>query len=261
MTFELALAPALAALLGSVRILAMMLVGPLFSHPALGMRFRIMVSLMVAWIAAPSPVGRLAGAQWDVASVVAATLVELAIGLTVGVGAGLVFAAMMQLGEFLAVQGGIGAAQTLDPATGVSSPAVGLALQSFALLVFLVIDGHHDLLRGIAATFELLPVGGALPASDVFLEVARLGSAVWSISVQIAAPVTVAIFVQNVATGVLGRALPQLNILIVNLPLHVGIVLLILGLGSSELIHAMKDRIEIWPDTVFEVVAGGADGG
>ncbi|MFO0687150.1 MAG: flagellar biosynthetic protein FliR [Myxococcota bacterium] len=261
MTFELALTPVLTALLGSVRVLAMMLVGPLFSHPALNMRFRIMAALMVAWIAAPTAVGALAGSQWSTANVVAATLVELAIGLAVGVGSALVFAAMMQLGEFLAVQGGIGAAQTLDPATGVSSPAVGLALQSFALLVFLVIDGHHDLLRGIAATFALLPVGGGLPEADVFLGIARLGSAVWSIAFQIAAPVTVAIFVQNVATGVLGRALPQLNILIVNLPLHVGIVLLILGLGSSDVIHAMKDRIEVWPDTVFEVLAGGAHGG
>jgi len=259
-TFDLALMPVLSALLGSVRVFAMMVVGPLFSHPAVGLRFRILIALMVAWIAAPVAVGRLAGSEWDAASVAAASLVELAIGLAVGVGSALVFAAMMQLGEFLAVQGGIGAAQTLDPATGVSSPAVGLALQSFALLVFLVIDGHHDLLRGIAKTFEILPVGGALPASDVFLEIARLGSAVWSISVQIAAPVTVAIFVQNVATGVLGRALPQLNILIVNLPLHVGIVLLILGLGSNDLIHAMKDRIETWPDAVFETVAGGADG-
>ncbi|MBY0400270.1 flagellar biosynthetic protein FliR [Myxococcota bacterium] len=261
MTFELALAPVLAALIGSIRVLAMMAVGPLFSHPALGVRFRIMAALMVAWIAAPVAVGPLSESHWDAASVAAAALVELAIGLAVGVGSALVFAAIMQLGEFLAVQGGIGAAQTLDPATGISSPAVGLALQSFALLVFLVIDGHHDLLRGIAASFEFLPVGGALPSGDVFMEIARLGGAVWSISVQIAAPVTVAIFVQNVATGVLGRALPQLNILIVNLPLHVGIVLLILGLGASDLIHAMKDELEIWPDTVFEIVAGGRDGG
>lgn len=89
---------------------------------------------------------------------------------------------------------------------------------------------------------------------------ARLASSVWSIAVQIAAPVVVAIFVQNVATGVLSRALPQLNILIVNLPLHVGVVLLLLGLGSNELIHAMKDRIEVWPEGVFEVVAGGSHG-
>jgi flagellar biosynthetic protein FliR len=259
-TVDLALAPILSALLGSVRILVMMSVGPLFSHPAVGMRFRIIASLLVAWVAAPTAVGRLSGTDWDVPSLAASALVEVAIGLAVGIGASLVFAAMMQLGEFLAVQGGIGAAQTLDPATGASSPAVGLALQAFALLIFLAIDGHHDLLRAIAATFRVLPVGGGFPSSDVFLETARLAGSVWSISVQIAAPVTVVILVENVATGVLGRALPQLNILVVNLPLHVCLVLLVLGLGASELVDAMKDHIEFWPETVFEVVAGGAHG-
>lgn len=260
MTLEFALLPVLSALLGSVRVVAMMWVGPLFSHPAIGSRFRIMLALAVAWAAAPVSVGRLSGAQWDVASVVGSAVIELLIGLSVGVGAALIFSAMMLLGEFLAVQGGLGAAQAIDPTTGTTSPAIGMALQSFALLIFLAIDGHHDLIRGIAATFEFLPVGGAAPSPDLFLEMARLGSAVWKVAFQIAAPVTVAIFVQNVASGVLGRAMPQLNILIVNLPLHVGIVFLMIGLGADDLLHAMKDAIEIWPDTVFGVLAGVSDG-
>ncbi len=260
MTLELALQPVLTALLGSLRVIALMWVGPIFGHPAVSARLRVMLAVMVAWTAAPIGVGGLAGVDWDLASVAAAAAVELLIGLAVGLGATLVFAAMMQLGEFLAVQGGLGAAQTIDPATGASSPAIGLALEAFALLIFLAIDGHHVLLRGLAESFRVLPIGGAPPSPDALLETARLGSAVWKISVQIAAPVTVAIFIQNVATGVLGRAMPQLNILIVNLPLHVGILLLMIGIGANDLVHAMKDSIEIWPETVLGVVLGGADG-
>lgn len=261
MTIELALQPLLSALLGSLRVVALMWVGPLFGHPAVSARLRVMLAVMVAFAAAPVGVGGLAGIDWDLPSVAAAAAVEILIGLAVGLGATLVFAAIMQLGEFLAVQGGLGAAQTIDPATGASSPAIGMALEAFALLIFLAIDGHHVLLRGIAESFRVLPIGGAPPSPDALLEAARLASAVWRISVQIAAPVTVAIFIQNVATGVLGRAMPQLNILIVNLPLHVGIVFLMIGLGANDLLHAMKDSIEVWPDTVFGVVLGERDGG
>jgi flagellar biosynthetic protein FliR len=260
-TVELALMPVLFALLGSVRVLAMMWVGPLFSHPAVGARVRIVAALMVTWVIAPVGGGRLAAGQWDLANLFAAVAVELLFGLAVGIGAMLVFSAMMMLGELLAVQGGLGAAQAIDPATGVSSPAIGLALESFALLIFLAIDGHHDLIRGIGETFVLLPVGGGLPSPDVFLEMTRLGGHVWQVAFQIAAPVTVAIFVQNIATGVLGRAMPQLNILIINLPIHVGLVFLIVGLGADDFMHAMKDSIEVWPDTVFGVLAGDAHGG
>ncbi|MEZ4330183.1 MAG: flagellar biosynthetic protein FliR [Myxococcota bacterium] len=261
MTLDVALVSVLGGLLGSLRVLAMMVVGPLFGHPAISMRLRLSAALLLTWAFAPVATGRLAQADWDVASLAGAAFVELAIGALIGLGAGLVFTAMMLLGEFVAVQGGIGAAQAIDPATGISSPAIGLALEAFAILIFLAIDGHHDLIRGLGESFTLLPVGGALPSPETFLGVARLASAVWRIAVQIAAPVVVAIFVQNVATGVLSRALPQLNILIVNLPLHVGIVMLLLGLGANELIHAMKDRIEIWPQGVFEVLVGGGHGG
>ncbi len=261
MTVEIGLMPVLYALLGSIRVLVMMLAGPIFSHPALSARIRIMAALMIAWVAAPVGVDGLAGTDWDAITLASAVLVEVMIGLSVGVGSGLVFVGILQLGEFAAVQGGLGAARSIDPTSGASSVAIGVAFNTFAMLIFLVIGGHHDLIRGISLSFTALPIGGGLPSEDVFLAVARLGSVIWQIAFQLAAPITVAIFVQNIATGLLGRAMPQLNLLIVNLPLHVAMLLLIVGLGATDFIHAFKDIIEVWPSQVFDLVIGGADGG
>jgi flagellar biosynthesis protein FliR len=88
-----------------------------------------------------------------------------------------------------------------------------------------------------------------------------LGGVIWEIAFQLAAPITVAIFIQNMATGFLGRAMPQLNLLIVNLPLHVGMLLLIVGLGAGDFVHSFKDILEVWPSRVFDLVIGGANGG
>jgi flagellar biosynthetic protein FliR len=261
MSVEIGLLPVLHALLGSVRVIVVMLAGPVFSHPALPVRVRLMASVMIAWAASPQGVGAIADQQWDVPSVAAAVGVEVLIGLAIGIGSGLVFAGFLQLGEFLAIQGGLGAARSIDPSSGASSVAIGSALNTFAMLIFLLIGGHRELILGLAASFEALPVGGALPDGAIFLEVARLAAVIWEIAFKLAAPVTVAIFVQNVATGVLGRAMPQLNLLIVNLPLHVGMMLLILGLGASDYTHVIKDALEVWPTRVFAVVLGGDLGG
>ena len=260
MTVEIGLMPVLFAVLGSIRVLVMMISGPVFSHPALSPRIRVMAALMVAWVAAPVGVGGLASTEWDGATVAMAVGVEVMIGLSMGVGSGLIFAGILQLGEFAAVQGGLGAARSLDPTSGTSSVAIGTAFNTFALVIFLVIGGHHDLLRGITATFSALPIGGGLPDEAVFLSIARLGSVIWEISFRLAAPITVSILVQNVATGLLGRAMPQLNLLLVNLPLHVGILLLIVGLGASEFTHAFKDVLEVWPDQIFGLVIGDVNG-
>ncbi|HEB89918.1 MAG TPA: type III secretion protein [Deltaproteobacteria bacterium] len=261
MTVEIGLMPVLYALLGSIRVLVMMISGPIFSHPALSPRIRIIGSLMIAWVAAPVGVGALAGTDWDALTICMAVGTEVMIGLTVGIGSGLIFAAILQLGEFVAIQGGLGAARSLDPTSGASSVAIGMAFNTFAMVIFLVIGGHHELIRGIAASFAALPIGGGLPDPEAFLSVAKLGSVVWEVAFKLAAPITVAIFVQNVATGLLGRAMPQLNLLIANLPLHVGMLLLIVGLGAGDYVHAFKDIIEFWPSRVFGIVIGGIDGG
>lgn len=260
MSVEIGLIAVLHAVLGSIRVFVMMIAGPVFSHPALSMRVRVMLAVMIAWALAPGATGDLAGGHWDVLTLAAAVATEVMIGLAIGIGSGLIFAGILQLGEILAIQGGLGAARSIDPASGAASVAIGSALNTFAMLIFLLIGGHRELVRGLDASFAHFPVGSAVSESSMFLEVAELGSVVWEVGFQLAAPVTVAIFVQNIATGFLGRAMPQLNLLIVNLPLHVGMLLLIVGLGAGDYIHAMKDVIEIWPSRVFSVVLGGGHG-
>ena len=260
MSFEIGLISVLHAALGSIRIFVMMIAGPVFSHPALSMRVRVSLALMIAWTLAPAGAGPILEGQWDVLTLSAAVASEVLIGLAIGIGSGLVFAGILQLGEFLAIQGGLGAARSIDPSSGAASVAIGSALNTFAMWIFLVIGGHRELIVGIDASFVTYPVGGGFADSALLLEVARLGSVIWQVAFQLAAPVTVAIFVQNVATGILGRAMPQLNLLIVNLPLHVGMLLLVIGLGAGDYVHAMKDIVEIWPSRVFAIVLGGGHG-
>lgn len=261
MSLELALLPILHALIGSIRVFVLMLVGPLFSHPALSMRIRLVASLLIAWAAAPAGVDAMAGTQWDGLSISSAVLTEVMIGISIGVGAGLIFAGILQLGEFAAFQGGLSAARGIDPTSGAPSVAIGSAFNTFAMLIFLAIGGHHELIVGLVASFDAMPIGGRTPDPAILYEIARLGTVIWEVAFRLAAPITVAIFIENVATGVLGRAMPQLNLLIVNLPLHVGMLLLILGLGASDYVHAFKDVIEVWPSRVFEIVLEGAYGG
>ena len=261
MTVEIGLAPVLHALLGSVRVFVMMMSGPIFSHPALSMRVRLMASVLIAWVAAPAGVDALATAEWAVLDVAAAIGVEVMIGLAVGIGSGLVFAGILQLGEFVAIQGGLGAARSIDPTSGAASVAIGMAFNTFAMLIFLAIGGHHDLIRGIVRSYAAVPVGGSLPDTALFQEIARLGIVIWEMAFQLAAPISISIFVQNMAMGVLARAMPQLNLLLVNLPLHVGMMLFLFGFGASEFVHAFKDILELWPGQVVSLVVEAGDGG
>ena len=40
------------------------------------------------------------------------------------------------------------------------------------------------------------------------------------------------------------------------LPLQVGTLLLLIGLGANDLMHAFKDVLEVWPDQIFAILLG-----
>ena len=88
------------------------------------------------------------------------------------------------------------------------------------------------------------PVGQPSLAIEAFESVAKMGAVVFRVAVHLAAPVTAAMVVSNVAVGILGRAIPQLNLMALQLPAHVATTLLILGLGAAPLTDVMARSIE-----------------
>jgi flagellar biosynthetic protein FliR len=178
------------------------------------------------------------------------------IGLAIGFAAQLVFHAFGLLGEFLSTQGGIGAARMLDPTSGTSSVALAVALQDVALLTYLAIGGHHALLRGAAESFARLPVGAGGPPVGAFLAIAGMGSMLYATAARLALPVTVALLVTNAGLGLLGRAIPQLNLMTLQLPAHVAGLLLLLALGATALVDEAAALLGPWTGHVVDVVTG-----
>jgi flagellar biosynthetic protein FliR len=254
MSAELPVDAVLGWLLSSVRLLALFAVAPLFGNLAIPPRVRLGLALVVAWAIAPAPP---AGAiQGDALHFAGLVVGEALIGVAIGFAAQLIFHVFGLLGEFLSTQGGIGAARMIDPTSGISSVALAVALQDVALLTYLGIGGHHALLRGAAESFARLPVGGSGPPAGAFLAIAGMGSVIYSAAARLALPVTVALLVTNAALGLLGRAIPQLNLMTLQLPAHVAGLLLLLALGATALIDETAALLLPWTGRAVGVVVG-----
>ncbi len=254
MSAEVPLEALLGWLLASVRMLALFTAAPLFGNLAIAPRIRLGLALVVAFAIAPAPPpGLIRGDLLHFAGLVAC---EALIGVSIGFAAQLIFNVFGLLGEFLSTQGGIGAARMLDPTSGVSSVALAVALQDIAVLTYLGIGGHHALLRGAAESFARLPVGGGGPHAGAFLVIAGMGSVLYSAAVRLALPVTVALLVSNAALGLLGRAIPQLNLMTLQLPAHVAGLLLLLALGATALVDEAAALLGPWTGHAVAVVVG-----
>jgi flagellar biosynthetic protein FliR len=247
--------------LAMVRLLALFLVAPVFSHSVVPMRVRAALAFATTWATADL----WSGAELpllEVGPALAAVAHEALVGATLGFATGLVFSGIALLGEFASIQGGLGAATVLDPTSGASSVVLTSLTQVFAIVVFLALDGHHVVLHALLLSFEGLPLGGSGATLDpeVFSAVASLGALIFEVAVRLAAPITAVMLLSNVAVGMLGRAIPQLNLMALQLPAHIGLTLLILGLAAGPFTDAMAETLSRLTERAIGVTFGMGNG-
>lgn len=229
MSLELGLDEILGTVLVMVRLLFVFLQAPIYGHTTVPMRIRVGLAFAMALALGPR-----FGADLPAEGALGiAVLHEAVVGLAIGFAASLVFAGIGLAGELISIQGGLGAATVLDPTSGASSVVMTGLVQLFALLFYLAGDGHHELIRAVALSFEHLPIGGDGPTAESFGQVVSMGGAIFEVGVRLAAPITAAMLLANIAVGILGRTIPQLNLMALQLPGHVGVTLFLLGVGGS----------------------------
>jgi flagellar biosynthetic protein FliR len=196
----------------AIRISGLMLFAPFFGNNAIPPRIKAMLVLLITAVLYPvysAQVGIVTLAQWP--GVVAR---EFVLGVAIGVATNFVFEAAQMAGSVLGVQMGYSLVNILDPQTQVDTTVVAMFHQTVAFLLFLQLDVHHWILRGIAHSFEYLSPGAVHLNRGLTLELLHGVAGVLETGVQIAAPVLAATLVADVILGFLGKASPQMPLML-----------------------------------------------
>lgn len=222
------------------RISAIFFVMPVFGHRSVPVPVRVGLSLLVSLAVLPllkAPPGGIPGDMLPYAAMIAR---EIAFGLAIGFVVMLVFAVVEMAGQVLDVEMGFSMVNVIDPVFGQPLPVIGNFLHLLALLLFLLVDGHHVVLAGLVESFRQVPPGlGGL--NDAGLRVG-LEEAAWAFytAVKIAAPVLGVLFLTSVALGLVARAAPQLNIFVVGVPAKLAVGLISLAAAMPVIVLAMR---------------------
>jgi len=195
-----------------LRVSGLMLFAPLFGSAAIPTRIKAVLVIAVTaalYPALASRVGRVTAAQWPLV-----VIHELGIGIALGVAANLLFDAMQAAGQVLSIQMGYSLVNILDPQTQAESTVVALFHQTVALLIFLSLNVHHALLRTMAGSFDYLPVAAAQFSPSFVTATLKIGATVLGLGLRIAAPVLAATLVADLTIGLLGKASPQMPLML-----------------------------------------------
>lgn len=151
----------------------------------------------------------------------AAVVLEVLVGYTIGFVASMLFAAIQLAGQLMDMQMGFAIVNVIDPQSGMQIPLMGNLTQTIALLFYLAVNGHHYLLQAVAQSYQVIPVLG-LKLGGVFCQsIFSVGAEMFVIALKVSAPLVVAILISDVAMGFIARTVPQMNVFIVGLPLKI----------------------------------------
>jgi flagellar biosynthetic protein FliR len=159
---------------------------------------------------------------------------EMFVGLLLGLAVAFVFEGAQLAGQVLGFQAGFSLVNVMDPQTMVDTPVLAMFHQTVAILIFLQLDVHHWVLRGVAKSFHYLPVGAAVATPALTRDLLHAAGGIWVAGVQIAGPTLVATMLADVAIGFLGKASPQFPLLFLEIPAK---NLLALGLTAGTLAY------------------------
>lgn len=200
------------------RILAFIASAPLWSTAGIPRRTRLIMGIAITVAIAPS-----LPAMPDVQPASMAglwiMLQQMLIGIGMGFAARIVFAAFDMAGEFIGLQMGLGFATFFDPLSSSQTPVIAEFYSLIALMLLLSMNGHLLYFATLAQSFSAIPVSATPLAAASWLNLAELGSKIFSAGLLLALPVVVALMITNVGLAVLTRAAPQLNIFALGFPL------------------------------------------
>ncbi|RKD75357.1 flagellar biosynthetic protein FliR [Sinobaca qinghaiensis] len=227
-----------AYLLVLARVLAFFTTMPLFSYRNVPSYFKVGLGIFFAFFILFS----IDAPAMEVDSTFVLILFkEILVGLSIGLLAGMLLYAVQTAGMFLDTSLGFLMANVIDPQTGAQTPLTGGYLYTFTLLLLLALDGHHMMLDGMFYSYNFIPMEQVtLPFGDeeVVRHIARSFALMFMIAFQMAFPVMGALFLVDIALGMMARAVPQMNVFVVGLPLKIfaGMPLLAIGLPSFYLV-------------------------
>ena len=230
------------------RILALISTAPLLGDKQVNSRVKIALALALSALITPllpasgiplfSPQGLLTLCR------------QLLIGISLGWGMSLAFAAVRLAGEVSGMQMGLSFASFYDPSSRSSLSILARIFYTLALLLFLSVDGHLWLLSILADTFTALPVsyGGWQP--DFFSGLCNLAAMIFSSALRLALPLIMLLLALNMTLGILNRMSPQLSVFVVGFPLTLSVGILSCRLllpwfipYSSQLFNGLLEQL------------------
>lgn len=235
-----------------LRILAFVIAWPVFGTATVPVPVKVLLGLTMSMIIFPVVSFQNVDMIKIDDQIIFLSIREICIGLALGFLMRLFFFTVSIAGDIISVSMGLASAQLYNPAMGSQGNVVEQFQLMLATLFFLAMNGHHVFIGGLAESFHLVPIAAVGMKTTAFAGIAPMVQDVFVMGIKMSAPVLVAVFLANIAMGIVGRAVPQINVLVTGIPVTIMISLGVLMVTTPLFVNEMDSLVVIMADRFFQ---------
>ncbi len=171
-------------------------------------------------------------------------LSELVIGIILGLLVQTFFEGVRMMGQLVGFQTGFAIANIIDPQSGIQVSIFSNMAYLLAVVLFLLLNGHHILLSAMRESFEIMPVGSLGLNKEMFEKILPIYGDMFVIAIKLGAPAIAVLLFTKVAFGLITKFIPQMNIMIVAFPVQIAIGLFFFGISLNVLLGLMERYLD-----------------
>jgi len=210
------------------------------------MRVRAMIALMLAITITPLVMRDAAPLPGSLLVIGIQIAKEILLGVLFGTSVQLVLNGLQFGGQIMSSLASMDIAEAADPANDENTSIINQTLSLIAMGLFLILGGHRQLIGCCLDSFERYPAGAVLAEEFWLLHLHDLLQLSIGIGIRAAAPIALALLLANLITALIGRTLPQLNIMAIGFNLNVLVLLLMLTFSLSTIGWVFQSELAQW---------------
>ncbi len=172
---------------------------------------------------------------------------ELLIGMALGYITLLFFSAVEIAGALVDFQVGFSMGQIYDPSLGVSVSNYGRVYYWISIMIFFLADMHHQVIITLVQSYQWAPLE-QLTFTHIGMEgIIKLFGYTFATAIQLAVPLIIVALLSELTLALISRTVPQIDVLILGMPMKTLISLIIMFFFISTL---MKNIGDLFPEMI-----------
>ncbi len=244
-----------AFLLVFLRITSLFIASPIFFPKGAPKALNIGFCAILAYVIVPTVNYSVLAGINSGATLMFYCLNEILTGLMLGYVIRFCFFCISFAGQLIDIQIGFAMMSMFDPQTGTNVTVLSNLMYWLSVVLFFLVDGHHILIKTISQSFAVGSLGQLFLTNESSMIIIKGFIDFFTIGFKIAIPIILVIIITDLTLALVGRTVPQLNVMILGLPIKILVGLMAIAIALPTLITFIVNSFDKIPLIMRRIIS------